>query len=1143
MNKKLNILIGIMFLMLVLPIVSAATTYTPSTTTTCDGGICTQTIYSGTQFVFEDNKWKDWKDAKSLKDVPGFEIQFLENDKDYLLEVVDFNANSITVNLNPKGLSIFSKDVPVRIWNVKDETSLQSDFKNTYDKVIEEEIDFWLLNQEERVTYNFGIGDILEFGPESTTIVLQTAGSENKDDSYAREDFPTSTQGSSAIFGVNEDTGEDREAAIKFIITSIPSDIEIINATLSLRLDYNQLSGIETLDISARHLYNAFSWDEENLDWDNRPSSGTNYNATAEDTTLLSDPSAVGDWFNWTVRNMVLTDYLASNSEVSIYLTAVGVSTDDDDAVFFSTKEDDPSSYRPKLFIVYKTTPEPYITYPLNITYFTDITFFNWTITNYTELDTCLYSLNDATNVSVGCTTNGTYITSTEGSNNILFWVNNTAGNFNSTSITYIRDLPTPEVNITHPRNISYTSLPTYFNWTIQNHTFLDKCWYSLNGASNVTIATCLNNGTYITSTEGSNNIFFWANNTVDEVDSDNTDFFVDSINPSIDLVSPDENYYWYGQDSDSSFTTYLNWTSSDGGVGLSNCWYSTNSTSNMSLTCGDNVTLILDYGIYDISVYVNDTLGNYDSSTINVQYGALVNNSESFNASTYETSREPFTLNFTYPSAQFTDVAANLFYDNHTEVYAGALTGAGDNRLATASFDIPDDITSTLNKDFYWEVNLTNATSTYSYNISHQYQETKNITFIKCGVNPSYDNVFLNYSFKDEDLDTPLQATVSSSTFDYWLGNGDVKKQYVYSNAVLNSSYAFCAFPNKTFHNTINFVYTDVAGGYSERVHDSSDDLSNTTTNTVLYLLGTGGTTQSSILVVDVYTNPIEGVLVKIERQYGGVWIQVSSGTTDSAGVVTFSVNVNYDYKYTLTHANYDTRVVTLRPTQAIYTIILSGEETDTNYVPDYLNINYNLFPLPGTVLSPKTVYVFNFNITSNKSNLDSYSFDLLLGNGTILNTSSGTTAAGSNLTIYLNTSNYESIIGRYYIDIGNGTQQITMRTWTVLQITPGDYSIFTWFDNLGMEDMDIEGKFTGYFIFFLILFVSVAGLTKITGMDLASPGIALGIVLAMVWIASFGSFFNLVFSASDFINKYGIALVVTFLSAGFTLGQLRKT
>ena len=42
--------------------------FTESTETYCESGVCTKTIYSGTRFVFEDDEWKKIEDARSLKE-------------------------------------------------------------------------------------------------------------------------------------------------------------------------------------------------------------------------------------------------------------------------------------------------------------------------------------------------------------------------------------------------------------------------------------------------------------------------------------------------------------------------------------------------------------------------------------------------------------------------------------------------------------------------------------------------------------------------------------------------------------------------------------------------------------------------------------------------------------------------------------------------------------------------------------------------------------------------------------------------------------------------------------------------------------------------------------------------------------------
>jgi hypothetical protein len=574
-----------------------------------------------------------------------------------------------------------------------------------------------------------------------------------------------------------------------------------------------------------------------------------------------------------------------------------------------------------------------------------------------------------------------------------------------------------------------------------------------------------------------------------------------------------------------------LNWTVSD--FNLANCSYFYNGT-NKTVVCSNNGTYIpLVKGWNNITIYANDTLGNLGSDYQEFDY-KVFQNSIIYNSTTYETQTDNYILNISSDGSQL--VTAILYYNG--TAYTSTKTGNNVEMLFTNT--ITHAINDIGNKSFYW--NITHGSDVIK--VDTNYQNIINTTLNLC--NGTNGMTYINFTFKDETTDTYITSTfeIDGTGWEYYLGsNNTIHKTLTFNQQTNQSNFAFCLYrSNQTIHsNSVTFRY-DLTG-YPEKIYTMSSDLTNATTNVLLYLLSTADGQYSSFQVQDQFSNAISGVSVQAERQVGGVWTVVGLDETGDDGVVTFFFNHLYDHRMTFTHADYDTQVLTIRPTQSLYTVVMPGGITTPDYVPDYLGINYKINPSPGTVLTPGTVYAFNFNITANKSNLDTYSFSLYLSNGTLLNSANGAVAIGSNLTIYLNTSNYEQIIGKYYINVGNGTYQINMRTWTVLQITQGDGSIQTWFDNLSMEDVDIKGKFTGYFIFFLVLFVSIAGLCKITGADLSSPGLPLGLVLGIVWIASLGGFFNITFSPLDFINKFGIALIVTFLSLGYAMGQMRKT
>ena len=141
-----RIFLGLMLVLVCVGFVSAVSyEYTSGTDTTCDNGVCTKTLYSGVRNVYEDNQWKKIEDAKSLVG-SGITPIVLEDDKDFPVEVIDYNYTSIKVKLNPKGVKMFNEDIPIRIWDVKDEDSKINNFKNTYKNIIDEKISFNLLN-------------------------------------------------------------------------------------------------------------------------------------------------------------------------------------------------------------------------------------------------------------------------------------------------------------------------------------------------------------------------------------------------------------------------------------------------------------------------------------------------------------------------------------------------------------------------------------------------------------------------------------------------------------------------------------------------------------------------------------------------------------------------------------------------------------------------------------------------------------------------------------------------------------------------------------------------------------------------------------------------------------------------------------
>lgn len=180
-----------------------------------------------------------------------------------------------------------------------------------------------------------------------------------------------------------------------------------------------------------------------------------------------------------------------------------------------------------------------------------------------------------------------------------------------NTTISSLATNIAPTINLTYPiNNSNYTSLQTILNYTVSDNE-LDSCWYTLNSGATNNSVNCGENLTSLTSSQGINIWRVYANDTSGAESSSYTSFFIDSIAPTISIVSPSNNSLL------TSTLVRVNYTLSDSGVGLNRCWW-TNSSGviNNTITCGNNFTFTGNEGTNFIRIYSNDTFGNLNSQT-----------------------------------------------------------------------------------------------------------------------------------------------------------------------------------------------------------------------------------------------------------------------------------------------------------------------------------------------------------------------------------------------------------------------------------------------------------------------------------------------------------------------------------------------
>ena len=1044
MNKKI-VLVLLLAIVLVVPLVSAATTYTPTTDKVCNELVCTQILYSGIRNVYEDDTWKRVENARSLKD-KGFNVVYLEEDKDYPLEVIDFNSTSISLDL--KHWSLFNDPVDLKIWKPNEE-SIISNFKGTYEKILDKDEVFNIFDfGSKAVVYNIKIGDIIEFGPNSTIILLQEADTENLDDSHVSKSSPNTNYGSNDGIEILSSGALNNRLYIKFNISVLNPTHKVVIANLSLYTS-------DSLDIDLSvYRVNYTSWDESSITWNNQPC-GVNFDISKNCSFAASDTINVPDypptiWITFNVTNLVF-DAVSDNSD-NISFAIKNVSSAG--SVVLLSKEHATAALRPKLTITYAQ----------------------------------LY------------------------------------------------------INITSPLNITHTTIPTTLNWTIGGD-IEQACWYSsVLGGANTTV-TCEDLNTAISPSQSSNTFTMWTNDTTGSETTSNVTFFVDSIAPSVNIIYPTETSVWFGWDTDLLYnvTIGLNWTATDTNLNIS--WFTNESVgTNQTLAPGlTNTSMYLAYGTYNFRVYANDSLGNLGSDSKSVKLAALINNSHTANLTSHETRRETFQINLTYDSVEFTTATAILNFSGVN--YAADVSSSGDNIVFTKALDMPTGGVTAVNRSYFWNITLNNGSNQY-YSTEATNIRVEPITFQECNATDSF-SPFLNYTFQDEETNTNITAEVPNSLFEYWFGGGTVKDSYFFSDVVETGSYQFCFSLNETINMESSFQYKNDPL-HIARTENFVGILSNDTKFQILYLTGTANGAFITFQIITTSGVGIPDARAQMERQISGAWTTINTVNSDDAGQVTFFLDITLNHRLTITHDDYQTEVLVIRPSQDIYTIVLQAIGGDpADYTSPYEGINYKINPPAGTWLSEDTVYSFTFNISANLSNLLYYSLNLSSNNGTALNSTSGTNSAGGFLNVTLNTAQHNIIYGRYYMSVANGTGVILLdpALWTVRNITAGRGSIYNFFLNIKDIDADMSDNYTTLMLLFFLMFVGMAAFTRATGMELSQPGICLIILCLFVLVVSITGFLTIDFAPSQFINQYGIALVAFLIAGGYTLGQFAKT
>jgi len=278
-----------------------------------------------------------------------------------------------------------------------------------------------------------------------------------------------------------------------------------------------------------------------------------------------------------------------------------------------------------------------------------------------------------------------------------------------------------------------------------------------------------------------------------------------------------------------------------------------------------------------------SDSICTYTSNRT-ISRKLFTTNNLIYNTSVLETTRQEFTINITGDSS--VNAASSIFVYNGTSYSSSVTDGYSGIYVARNNIDIPlQEISG--NKTFYWEWSfiLTNG-STLKQNSTFYSHEVNRTWFVLC--NSTYNSTYINFTSKKAENPFPIMNSTFKSAWQYWIGNGNTKRNYSFEDITENySNWSFCASPS-----TLNFSVTasieSEATGYAQNYYYIINaSLSDSEEHIDLFLLNDSLATVTELKTVDSSQNPISNVIIQIQLYDVGTdnYYTVAMAKTSSSG------------------------------------------------------------------------------------------------------------------------------------------------------------------------------------------------------------------------------------------------------------------
>lgn len=490
----------------------------------------------------------------------------------------------------------------------------------------------------------------------------------------------------------------------------------------------------------------------------------------------------------------------------------------------------------------------------------------------------------------------------------------------------------------------------------------------------------------------------------------------------------------------------------------IDSCWYEYNFTNN-SLNCSKNeIDFTYIHGINNITVYTNDTFGLMASNTTIWDYTLLELN-QTYQEIVKETEFSDFEIYI--ETAASSIINPKLIYNNISN--SATLNSVSENLYYLTSTPLTN-ISVVGENYFYWNITLDGT----EFSTQTLVQNVSDINFSLCG---GTNNItYLSVDFRDELTLLPLNATIRTSTFDYYIEDSSASKMYTYSTAGNESSYEFCFDPS-TENITMDLSISYYADGYPERTFGTETTLSNQTTNVTLDLLDDSSGLYATFKFIDATTKVgLSGVNVLI---YDGTTLVIEK-TTDDSGVVSEWLNPNILYEIQYSKTGYDSGSQSIRPvtTETFNIEMISDSAIASPFITNGL---ITLFYPQTTDLDDDTNYNFGFLVEEGEEEISLMKFTIYDEDRNII-LFAEQSGDGNMSQQQINVSQNKTLLVIYELNgIDDGYWKFD-RTYYVTVITSTDYSLDQWGTSLNTyfpaDDRTTLTKLVWYVLWFILMF-----------------------------------------------------------------------